>query len=442
MNKSQSHFLISATASNSGKTSVTLGLLRAIKNRGNVVQAFKCGPGYLDAKYLEIASDCAAINLDTVMASKEHVINLYKKYGAGADVCITEGTMGFYDGYDRTKGSTNEIAELLHSPVILVIDAKAKGYSIAPIVYGFLNFRKTVNIIGVIFNFVSTDAHYQILRKACEDIGVLSLGYLPEDQSIIMPDSYLVGDGITFDVYIDKLATWIENFIDIDALLMATSSDYEYPDMRPMERIEQTFSIAIAYDKAFNLFYQENIERFREKSTLSFFSPLEDRELPQADFIYIPGGHPEYFLKELSENKKMIRALRSYVEAGGYLLAESGAMLYLSKGVTNRDGQRYSMLGVFNQESTIVGNEHVVGYRKIYFGETIFHGYESHRTGLLKEDSSAITNVVVTDSFDVPVATKLFRYKNAMASYTQIYWAECGLIQLFAILLENDADDI
>jgi cobyrinic acid a,c-diamide synthase len=442
MNKSQSHFLISATASNSGKTSITLGLLRAIKNRGKVVQAFKCGPDYQDCKYHEIASDRSAVNLDTFMASQEHVVDLYKKYGVDADVCVTEGMTGLYDGYDRIKGSTDEIAELIKSPVILVIDAKAKGYSIAPIIYGFLNFRKTINIIGVIFNFVSTDTHYQILKKACADVGVLSLGYLPEDSSIVRPDRHLVGDGKTFDAYIDRLADWVDKHIDIDALLKITQLDYIYPDKQPVEHLEQTFTVAVAHDRAFNLFYHENIERFREKSTVSFFSPLEDKELPQADFIYIPSGYPEYYLKELSENKSMIKAIRDYVEAGGYLLAECGAMMYLSKTIIDTDGTVYPMVGVFNQDSVSKGKEAIVGYRKINFGSTTFRGHESHYTNLVNEDTSAITNVVITDPFDQPVSTKLFRYKNAMASYTHIYWDECGLIELFAILLENDYDDI
>lgn len=442
MNKSQSHFLISATASSSGKTSITLGLLRAIKNRGKVVQAFKCGPDYLDSKYYEIASDRTAVNLDTFMASQEHVINLYKKYGTDADVCITEGMMGLYDGYDGIKGSTDEIAELTNSPVILVIDAKAKGYSIAPIIYGFLNFRKTINIIGVIFNFVSTDEHYQILKKACSDVGILSLGYLPEDSSIVRPDRYLVGDGKTFDVYIDRLADWVEKYIDVDALLQVTQADYIYTDVQPVDHLEQTFTVAVARDRAFSLFYQENIERFREKAAVSFFSPLDDKELPQADFVYMPSGYPEYYLKQLSANKSMKKSIRNYIEAGGYLLAECGAMLYLSKSITDTDGTVYPMVGVFNQEAVIEGEKLTVGYRKIHFGATTFRGHESHYTCLLNYDTSTITNVVITDPFDVPVSTKLLRYKNAMASYTHIYWHEKGLIELFTILLDHDADDV
>ena len=438
MKKSQSHFLISATASNSGKTSVTLGLLRAIKNRGKVAQAFKCGPDYFDTKLHETASGRSAINLDSFMASREHLTNLYQKYGQDADVCITEGVMGLYDGYDRMQGSTDEIAELIKTPVILVIDAKAKGYSIAPIIYGFLNYRKTINIIGVIFNFVSTEAHYQVLKNACEDVGVLSFGYLPEDGNLTRPGKHLLGDGNVFDKYIDKLASWVEQHINIDSLLRITESTYTYPDTRPQPKSEQTFSVAVAYDKAFNLFYQENIERFKEKSTLTYFSPLTDTELPQADFIYIPSGYPEAYMKELSANKSMINSIRKYVEEGGYLLAECGGMLYLSDAMTDENGVRYPMVGIFNQEAAIQKKDLVVGYRIINFGNTQFKGHEFHYTCLLTEDESSMTDVFVTDASGSPVNTKLFRYKNTMASYTHIYWAECGLIRLFAILLEQD----
>lgn len=438
MKKSQSHFLISATASNSGKTSVTLGLLRAINNRGKVVQAFKCGPDYLDAKLHEMASKRAAINLDSFMASKEHLVSLYQKYGQDTDVCITEGIMGLYDGYDRMQGSTDEIAELIKTPVILVVDAKSKGYSIAPIIYGFLNYRKTINIIGVIFNFVSTEAHYKVLKTACEDVGILSLGYLPEEASLSRPENHLVGEGNTFDLYIDRLASWVEQHIDIDSLLRITEGTYVYPDIQPQPEFEQTFSVAVAYDKAFNLFYQENINRFNEKSTVSYFSPLTDSELPDADFVYIPSGYPEYYIKELSANKSMLDSIRKYIEGGGFLLAECAGLLYLSDGMTDQNGVRYPMVGIFNQEATIQNKALVVGYRMINFGSIQFRGHEFHYTSLLTEDESAITDSLVTDALGKPVDTKLFRYKNAMASYTHIYWAECGLIRLFAILLEQD----
>lgn len=438
MRKKQSHFLISATASNSGKTAITLGLLRAIKNRGKKVQAFKCGPDYLDSKYHEIASGRNAINLDTFMASENHVCSIYQKYNRDADVCITEGMMGLYDGYDKMKGSTDEIAELLKTPVILVINAQAKGYSVAPIIYGFLNYRKTIHIIGVIFNYVSSEEHYNILKQASEDVGVKALGYLPEETDWVRPERHLVGDGKTFDIHMDKLADWVEKYVNIDFILDQTTTDYTYPEIAPSNHIEQTFSVAIACDKAFNLFYQENIERFREKSEVTFFSPLTDTELPQADFIYIPSGYPEYYLKELSANKKMLQAIRNYVEGGGYLLAECGALLYLSDAIIDDQGRRFEMVGIFNQEGTTQNKELVVGYRTINFGDSIFKGHEFHYTRLLTEDESANTDVVITDVMDKPVATKLFRYKNTMASYTHIYWAECGLIKLFAILLEQD----
>ena len=160
-----SQFLIGAASSGSGKTTFTLGLLRALKNRGLKVQPFKCGPDYLDTKHHAAAAGQTSYNLDTFMASATHVQEVYARHSRTADICITEGVMGLFDGYDNMAGSSAELAGLLHLPVILVVNARSTAYTVAAILYGFKHFRPDIQIAGAVFNFVGSESHYTYLHK-------------------------------------------------------------------------------------------------------------------------------------------------------------------------------------------------------------------------------------------------------------------------------------
>ena len=159
--------------------------------KGYRVQPFKCGPDYIDTKFHEAVCGRPSINLDTFMATPEHVKELFVRYGEQADICIVEGMMGLYDGYDRDKGSSAEIAATLKIPVVLVVDAKSAAYSIAPLLQGFIHFRKDVRIVGVIFNKVGSERHYQLLREVCDDLHITCFGYLPKDTSLEQASRYL-----------------------------------------------------------------------------------------------------------------------------------------------------------------------------------------------------------------------------------------------------------
>ena len=160
-------------------------------SKGYKVQPFKCGPDYIDTKFHEAVCERPSINLDTFMATPEHVRELFAHYGEDADVCIVEGMMGLFDGYDRDKGSSAEIAQVLDIPVVLVVDAKSAAYSIAPLLSGFMNFRKDVHIAGVIYNKVGSERHYQMLQQVCDDLGIDSLGYLPKSPALEQGSRYL-----------------------------------------------------------------------------------------------------------------------------------------------------------------------------------------------------------------------------------------------------------
>ena len=184
-------FLIGAPTSGSGKTTVARGLMALLTGKGYRVQPFKCGPDYIDTKFHAAVCGRASINLDTFMAAPDHVRELYNHYGADADVCVVEGMMGLFDGYDRDKGSSAEIARVLGLPVVLVVDAKSAAYSMAALLSGFVNFRKDVRISGVIFNRVGSARHFAMLQQVCEDLGIECYGYLPKKAELEQGSRYL-----------------------------------------------------------------------------------------------------------------------------------------------------------------------------------------------------------------------------------------------------------
>ena len=190
-------WMIAAPASGSGKTTIARGLMALLTQQGYKVQPFKCGPDYIDTKFHEAVCGRPSINLDTFMATPEHVRELFSCYSEGADVCIVEGMMGLFDGYDRDKGSSAEIARVLDIPVVLVVDVRSAAYSTAALLYGFTHFtpltthHSPLTIAGVIFNKVGSDKHRKMLQQVCDDLGITCLGFLPKSANLEQSSRYL-----------------------------------------------------------------------------------------------------------------------------------------------------------------------------------------------------------------------------------------------------------
>ena len=211
-------FLIAAPTSGSGKTTIARGLMKLFTDKGYKVQPFKCGPDYIDTKFHASVCGRPSINLDTFMASPEHVRELFMHYGADADICIVEGMMGLFDGYDRERGSSYEIARVLDIPVVLVVDAKSAAYSMAALISGFINFRKDIRIAGVINNKVGSERHYQMLRQVCDDLGIACLGYLPKSAELEQGSRYL---GLDFSQHAEsrELVELLEKNVEWERLV-------------------------------------------------------------------------------------------------------------------------------------------------------------------------------------------------------------------------------
>ena len=189
-----------------------------LTQKGKVVQPFKCGPDYIDTKFHAAVCGRPSINLDTFMASKEHVRELFDRYGADADVCIVEGMMGLFDGYDRDKGSSAEIASVLDIPVVLVVNAKSAAFSMAALLSGFLHFRKDVRIAGVIFNKVGSERHQKMLKEVCEDLQVECFGCLPKHTDLEQGSRYL-GLDFSEEVQNETLVQLLEESVQWKRLL-------------------------------------------------------------------------------------------------------------------------------------------------------------------------------------------------------------------------------
>ncbi len=420
----KSAFLIAATSSGCGKTTLSLGLMRTLVRKGLTVQPFKCGPDYIDTQFQSIAARRDSINLDLFMSSESHVRNLFSYYSEATDVSIVEGVMGMFDGFNKMKGSSADIARILDIPVILLINAASTAYSVAATIYGFTHFCPDVKVAGVIFNRVASENHFSFLRKACEDIGVECFGYLKKNSALQTPSRHL---GLTLssredmNSFIEMAADEVVKNVDVNRILEATSR-LEYPKEELKIPVLQNLIVAVARDEAFNFIYPTNLNTFRK---IIYFSPLHDQRLPGADLVYLPGGYPELFAEELSKNIKLRNEIKTFAESGGRILAECGGLIYLCEEI---DGEK--MCGVFPLKATMKDSKLSLGYRTIEFPRVTLKGHEFHYSHIidpLQEPSIALQK----SAKDMSVETPVYRYKNTIAGYTHLYWAETDLLKLW-----------
>lgn len=426
---SRSGFIIAATSSGCGKTTFSLGLMRLLRERGLDVRPFKCGPDYIDTQFHRVASGRDSINLDTFMASEEYVADTFGRYASGGDVSVVEGVMGMFDGYDRMRGSSADMARITGLPVILLVNAASTAYSVAATIHGFKSFRPDVEVAGVVFNRVASERHFSFLKDACSDAGAECLGYIARCDNLQAPSRHL---GLTLsgeeemERFVQAAAEAVAGNVDVDRLLGVTASRVpswrgEAKDVEPSGRL---LRIAVARDEAFNFIYPENLRSFAPYNVV-FFSPMRDKELPEADIVYLPGGYPELYAGTLSGNRSMRDSVRDYVERGGRILAECGGMIYLTQDI---DGAE--MCGVIPTSTTMDGARLTLGYRTVHLPGMTLRGHEFHYSRLVSPDvlpSAARQTNVKGDA----VATPLYHYKNTYAGYTHLYWGERGILKIW-----------
>lgn len=419
-------FLIAAPWSNSGKTTITLGLLRFFKNKGYKVQPFKCGPDYIDTLHHSTAAKTQSINLDTFLMSEKHLKEVFFTYSTKANINIIEGAMGLFDGAVKDKGSAADIAKKLNVPIVLIINANAMAYSVAPILYGLKTFDAKVKIAGVIFNFVKTKSHYSFLKEACKKVGVTALGYIPPNKNLEIPSRHLgLYINSSFEKKIEKTANYIGKQININKLIKCVETSNKPATLvktKP-KKSSNTPTVLIAKDSAFTFTYAENINYFKKFAEVTFFSPLKDKKLPKANLIYLPGGYPELYAKELAKNTKMQKAIKEAAENNTQIFAEGGGMMYLGKSIITEKGEEYPMANVFNFSTSMQKKKLQLGYRKVILEKNELWGHEFHYSKIINSTEKNISTKVFT-ARNKEIKTKLYQYKNVLASYIHLYWAE------------------
>lgn len=435
--------LIAATSSGSGKTTFTLGLLRVLRRRGLSVASFKCGPDYIDPKFHALAlspsprdlNPYTSINLDQYMMSTEHLGEVYARRSRAAEAIVVEGVMGLFDGAERMRGSSASLACLLRIPVVLLVNAASMAYSVGAMLYGFKHFKPEVEIAGVVFNRVASESHYGFLAEAAEDAGVPPLGYLPRTNTLEVPSRHLglsLEELEQLEALPERVADLIETHVDVDRLLSLCQRPQPESLEPPVsaEVPQAGLRIAVARDEAFNFVYQENIRALEQLGQVCYFSPTADASLPPADLVYLPGGYPEFYLSALEANATMRQQISAYAESGGRLLAECGGMMYLCRSIEDESGVSYPMCGVLDNEATMREMKLSLGYRQIDLGHMQLHGHEFHYSKL-KHPGSEPCIARQYNARGVEVPTALYRYRNVIAGYTHLYWAEHNLLDLW-----------
>ncbi|MGH1329600.1 MAG: cobyrinate a,c-diamide synthase [Paracoccaceae bacterium] len=369
----QNAVLIAAPMSGSGKTCITLGLLRALSRRksGPHIRAAKSGPDYIDPRFHEAACGAPCLNLDAWAMGRTRLQSLARANAAADDLLIIEGAMGLFDGAPPSgKGACADLARLFQIPVILVVDASHIAQSIAPLIAGFARFDPSLNIAGVILNKVGSPRHETMLRRAIADAkGPPVLGAIPRDPRLNQPSRHLglvqASERADLDSWLETAADIIEANVDLAALPSAPLAPTQPAQARtPLFPLAQ--HIAIARDQAFAFSYPHLIQDWRDAGAqISFFSPLND-EAPanEADLIYLPGGYPELHAGQIAAAKTFRQAMQDaalktpiYGECGGYMV--------LGQGLIDAGGARHEMLGLLDLETSFERRKLHLGYRDL-----------------------------------------------------------------------------
>ena len=406
--------MLAGISSGCGKTTASLALMAALRERGMVVAPFKSGPDYIDPGFHRVACGRASHNLDEWLCGPDSVRRILALGSEGADIAVVEGAMGMYDGLGGgTECSAYALARHTGTPIVLVVDASGSAASAAATALGFMKFREDNTIAGALVNRVSGERHYALVKEAMERIGLPCVGWLPKDAGLSMPDRHLglvpVEERPEVKGQIQRAASLLH--IDMEALRRVAcragaldAPAFDYPQALAGRRI------GLAKDAAFSFTYAANLVALRRMGAeLAEFSPLSDGALPEGlDALYLPGGFPEVFEAELRANAPMAAAVRAAVEGGMRVYAECGGMLYLS------------MIGALPLEWEMTGRLQRFGYVTAADGDGYaFPAHEFHH--------SVVTPTRPLETrFEIRKGERRYRegymYKNTLAGYPHIHF--------------------
>ena len=430
--------VIAGTNSGCGKTTVTLGLMSLLKENGLQVAPFKTGPDYIDPTFHAKVTGTPSYNLDSFLMSETVVKHLYTKHCANKDLAVVEGVMGLFDGMGaEATGSAAELSKMLGLPVILVVNCSSMYQSVAAIVSGFKQFDAAVNVAGVILNRVPNAEAFAFLKAYIEKhCGVPCVGYLPTNKDISLESRHLglvqAEEVEELNLKLQKLTSILRETIDLEVLL-GISEQAKLPLLNEIisgkwKRDMSNIRIAVARDKAFQFYYPDNLLLLEENGAeLVYFSPLYDEHLPNSiDGIYIGGGYPEVFAKELSANTNLLEEIKLAANWFIPIFAECGGLMYLTEGIVDLEGNFHPMVGLFNCQTRMTARLQRFGYCNVEFDNCATRAHEFHRSEIVPHQEP---NYEMSFQLNKPEKNRQWicglRYRNVLAGYAHFhFWSE------------------
>lgn len=437
--------VVAGAASGVGKTTVTVGLIRALRACGLKVAAFKCGPDYLDPTYHARVAEAPSQNLDGWMMGRDAVVSTFVNASRQADIAVIEGMMGLFDGASPTsdEGSTAEIAKWLSAPVLLLIDSSGIARSVAAMAHGFASFDPELRLAGLVCNYVGGRGHLDLLRAATPGLPIV--GGLPNRTEIAFPERHLglltADKGAVSGSLFEAWGKLVEEWFDIDAILEIARSAPPLPEVEPAEggisRSRQRCRIGVAFDEAFHFYYEDNLRRLEALgATIVRFAPIRDRRLPEVDGLYFGGGYPEAAAMELSRNEAMLEAVRVFALDGGPIYAECGGLMYLSRGIRVLDSRLYPMVGIIPGEAVMSDRLQALGYVEVETATRSilgpaglrFRGHQFRYSNLELIPADIERAYTMRARWGSAVSSEGYHIHNVLASYVHAHWASNPLV--------------
>ncbi|MFT5448617.1 MAG: cobyrinic acid a,c-diamide synthase [Gammaproteobacteria bacterium] len=395
--------IIAAPSSGSGKTTITLALLRALRQSGVRVGSMKIGPDFIDPMYHQAASGRACVNLDDWAMSQETFARAVAQAAQDVDYVIAEGVMGLFDGSGSGRGSTADVAARLGWPVILVLDVSSMAASAAALARGFIDHRDDVNVLGVILNRLGSASHRDVIERALAKSSVRVLGALQRDAELVLPSRHLglvqAGEHPQLHEFIDRAARWLAGGVDLDSIIEHAESSVlheTHENRQPLPALGQR--IAIARDAAFGFNYGLTIEGWRAQgASIEFFSPLANEAPPlDADAVYLPGGYPELHAQRLGACRQFLNGVRVAAARGACVYGECGGFMVLGDSLIDRDGTAHAMCGLLPVTTSFESPKMTLGYREVQLLENgplgeigaWYRGHEFHYARIAMSDNA------------------------------------------------------
>ncbi len=431
-----SRFLISAAHKSSGKTTLSIGLCAALRQRGLQVQPYKKGPDYIDPMWLTRASGRACHNLDFYLMGDEEVRDVFAEHSADADVALVEGNKGLYDGLDLDGSNSNAaLAKLLDVPVVLVIDARGMTRGVAPLILGYQAFDKDIRIAGVILNQLGGSRHESKLRAVIEhytDVPVIGAVQHESDMQILERHLGLIPSNEASEVekQIDRIAARVSQQVNLDGLLELTRQQPPSVVQAPRKTVASRLRIGIAQDAAFGFYYADDLQALQDGGAeLIAINTMQDKRLPPIDGLIIGGGFPESFLNRLEANVTLRQDIKHAIDRGLPAYAECGGLMYLSRSIKWKD-ETNEMVGVIPGD--IVMHDKPVGRGYVRLKETgtspwngeapleDIRAHEFHYSSIENLPEDLIYAYEVLRGHGIDGKRDGLVYRNLLASYTHL----------------------